>query len=77
MEFYTFKDIGGRDVNEDHCGVSNYNNSFCFVVADGLGGHGGGDIASQCVVKEVCTLFMENGFVSNFSLDTLVIFVSE
>lgn len=37
---------GARDVNEDSAKVIEKSGKYCFVVADGLGGHGKGDVAS-------------------------------
>lgn len=42
---------GGRDYNEDACGHWHSGTQLCCVVADGAGGHGGGDIASRLAVK--------------------------
>ncbi len=39
--------IGGRDYNEDSVHVSDDGSNLVAVVADGLGGHGGGAIASK------------------------------
>lgn len=47
---------GGRSYNEDNCLVVNNNKSYAFVVADGLGGHGGGEIASKEVIDYVCEI---------------------
>ena len=44
---------GGRDYNEDACGHWHSNERLCCVVADGAGGHGGGDIASRLVVRYI------------------------
>jgi serine/threonine protein phosphatase PrpC len=38
---------GGRAVNEDYVQFIQEENSLCAVLADGLGGHGGGQIASK------------------------------
>ncbi len=38
---------GGRDYNEDRTAIFERDNSILLVVADGLGGHEGGEIASQ------------------------------
>ena len=62
-----YSDIGGRSCNEDSVCVCRSNTgAFCVIVADGLGGHGGGDVASA----EVCRTVSEcwNAHVSARSL---------
>ncbi|MBC7938756.1 MAG: serine/threonine-protein phosphatase [Chitinophagaceae bacterium] len=44
---------GGRVCNEDACGHRQTPQHLCCVVADGAGGHGGGDIASKLVVRHI------------------------
>ena len=66
MDFYTYSNIGDRQVNEDFYGVSTFNGTYCFVVADGLGGHGGGDVASKYAVSEISRVFMEKGYSNSF-----------
>ena len=44
---------GGRAYNEDACGHWHSERRLCCVVADGAGGHGGGDIASKLVVRHI------------------------
>jgi len=51
---------GGRDYNEDSVTFTEKDGSFAVVVADGLGGHGGGQIASSIVAANVTRLFIEN-----------------
>ena len=41
---------GGRDYNEDRVAIFERENSLLLVLADGLGGHAGGEIASQALV---------------------------
>lgn len=41
---------GGRDYNEDRVAIFERDNSVLLVLADGLGGHAGGEIASQALV---------------------------
>lgn len=48
---------GSRKCNEDYVEMSSVDGSYVFVLADGLGGHGGGDEASACVVKEAIDVF--------------------
>lgn len=44
---------GGRPYNEDACGHWHNEQRLCCVVADGAGGHGGGDVASKLVVHHI------------------------
>lgn len=44
---------GGHPVNEDFLGVSIMPERLGFILCDGLGGHGNGDIASRFVVEQV------------------------
>lgn len=48
--FATITNAGSRDVNEDSIGVFSKNENSGFVLCDGLGGHGLGDVASKLVV---------------------------
>ena len=53
IEFATYTNIGDCRVNEDTVAVFNKGTVKCFLLADGLGGHGGGDIASAHVATIV------------------------
>ncbi len=66
MQYTTFTDQGSRQYNEDSYGMEVHGDSRCFVLADGLGGHGGGDVASQTAVRVVCELFKLEGFSDSF-----------
>ena len=66
IEYTTFTNAGSREINEDSCGVAVFEDAYCFVVADGLGGHGGGDVASSCAVRVVCELFEKTGYSGHF-----------
>ena len=48
---------GGRDYNEDACGHWHSDSHLCCVVADGAGGHGGGDVASKLAVQHIIEQF--------------------
>ena len=41
---------GGRDYNEDSTAIFERDDAVLLIVADGLGGHEGGEVASQCFV---------------------------
>lgn len=50
---------GGRLHNEDYCDYMMLPQAACWVLADGLGGHHGGAIASRAAVEEVLRRFKE------------------
>lgn len=50
---------GDRERNEDYALAEKKGGSFCFAVADGLGGHEGGDVASKLVCEAVARLFVQ------------------
>ena len=51
---------GGREKNEDFVGKFTFPGGGCFVVADGLGGHAGGAVDAETVVRS---------FLEEFKLD--------
>lgn len=48
---------GGREYNEDACGHWHSERHICCVVADGAGGHGGGDVASRLAVQHIISQY--------------------
>lgn len=48
---------GDREINEDFATVAEINGNYCFLLADGLGGHGKGEVASALVVESGKYLF--------------------
>lgn len=48
---------GGRNYNEDACGHWHSDSHLCCVVADGAGGHGGGDKASKLAVQQIISRY--------------------
>ena len=50
-------EIGMRSTNQDTIGEAFHEQLACFVLADGAGGHEGGEIASRLVVESILTCF--------------------
>lgn len=55
FDTYVYSTAGGRSKNEDSAAARKLPDGILCVLADGLGGHGGGEIASDTVIKH----FME------------------
>lgn len=51
ISYNTLTNRGERDINEDSLGITVLPDSLVFVLCDGLGGHGNGDVASSHVVS--------------------------
>ena len=52
---------GGRENNEDSVGMYQNEQEYCFVLADGLGGHGKGEVASRLAVETCVNVFAREG----------------
>ncbi|MBQ4040180.1 MAG: serine/threonine-protein phosphatase [Oscillospiraceae bacterium] len=77
LRFSSYTDNGERKINEDSCGIAAYGESRCFIVADGLGGHGKGDMASRIAVDTVSRIFSQQGFSDAFFGDAFSAVQSE
>ncbi len=64
LSYEILSECGEREYNEDYTGVEKNGEAYCFVLADGLGGHGGGDEASRLVAEYILNDFVQNGKVS-------------
>ena len=55
IQIASYSDIGGRVCNEDTVRYARRDDDrLCLVVADGLGGHGGGEQASSAAADVIC-----------------------
>lgn len=64
-------DVGGRPYNEDYVAYKQLGgNCLCVALADGLGGHGGGEIASKTAVESILAGW--NGTATPASLCDLI-----
>lgn len=57
VEYATLSGQGARSYNEDACGYWTSPQASCFVVCDGAGGHGGGEVASETAVRTLLSAF--------------------
>lgn len=58
VKFAMFSKKGSRENNEDSIGMYQDEDSWCFILADGLGGHGKGEVASRTAVDAVIGQFV-------------------
>ena len=72
LEVALLSDRGGRSYNEDACGHRHSGRHLCGVLADGAGGHGGGDIASRIAVQELIGRFSQQPTERGTELDQLL-----
>lgn len=64
VSFYLMTNPGGRENNEDSVGMYKAGDDYCFVLADGLGGHGAGEVASAIAVEQIVQHFALTGQAS-------------
>jgi len=65
----TLSKTGGRRNNQDSFGCEVNQRTGCWVVADGLGGHAGGETASRMAVDAVLSVFRQTKSVSPEIID--------
>jgi serine/threonine protein phosphatase PrpC len=68
MDWASITYPGTRQVNEDSVGVAEGQSMQCFIVADGLGGHGKGEVASQLAVAAFKKVFEEENLPPEASM---------
>ena len=72
LDVALLSDAGGRRYNEDACGHWASARALCCVLADGAGGHGGGDVASRLAVQELIGRFARAPSVDGATLGLLL-----
>lgn len=65
ITFATYSDIGDREKNEDSLLAEKIKEQYCFVVADGLGGYLGGEIASGLVCQTTHNFMLRHSPINN------------
>lgn len=72
IQYAIYTSEGSRDINEDSVGAFENEKNKCFVLCDGLGGHGMGDIASSLVKEVFASRFSEAEELKPFLSDTFM-----
>ena len=68
LEIYSATDIGGRSNNEDKVLTINLNDLAILAVADGMGGHSAGEVASGVAMIEIEKYFQMHPHTENLKL---------
>ena len=68
ISYASLSETGNRSINEDSIGALEKDNAYIFALADGLGGHGGGEIASSLVISKTMEVFSEPQWSGDLSL---------
>lgn len=68
FETATLSAAGGRPENEDFLGYRTAQDCGCWALADGLGGHRGGQIASRLAIDAAISSFEENRSITGEAL---------
>jgi serine/threonine protein phosphatase PrpC len=66
----TVSERGGRAVNQDACAHASHDGVWCWCLADGLGGHAGGELASRLAVDSALRMFGQHPECSPEALRT-------
>lgn len=59
LTYKMYTHVGSREINEDSVGAREVQGIYCFSLADGLGGHTGGDYASYIAINTVLEQFAD------------------
>ncbi|SEP66629.1 Serine/threonine protein phosphatase PrpC [Lachnospiraceae bacterium RM5] len=62
LTYHLLSDKGNRRNNEDRVASYQRDGEYCFALADGLGGHEKGEVASKTAVDTCVELFKKTGF---------------
>lgn len=68
ISYHLITNQGSRSCNEDSVGVAKVGENHCFVLADGLGGHGRGEVASNLAIRTILEHFAKDPLASEEAL---------
>lgn len=66
IRFSLLSNRGCRENNEDSVGMYQDGEAYCFLLADGLGGHGMGEVASELAIETVVVKFAQGSRGDSF-----------
>ena len=66
IDYKLFTNIGSRKVNEDSVRSAEKKGVYCFILCDGLGGHGKGEVASAYVADHIKDMFLKCNDIDSF-----------
>jgi serine/threonine protein phosphatase PrpC len=72
IEFATLSRQGQRESNEDVCGHWASAQGACFVVCDGVGGNGGGDVAADTAVRTLLSAFAATPDLARENIESII-----
>ncbi len=72
LKYATFTNQGDRQINEDAVGCIQLGGKSCFILCDGLGGHGMGDAASAFVKDTFLETFKQPMDIKAFLTDAFM-----
>lgn len=72
LEYSIFTSPGTRRVNEDYADVVSIGDRYCFILCDGLGGHGMGDRSSRFVTEYIKNYFLASSSNEGFASDVMI-----
>ncbi len=74
---FTYTNPGGHNPNEDMVGFKGDENNYIWGLADGLGGHSSGEMASKLAVNTMLSLDIVNNVVSSKIIESVYDSINE